>query len=233
MGLPLSLPGANALLSKTMARPGRLQGFLTACGVLWLCVVGAGLWVVWDYENRPGAAAHPPAQWPSDSHIARTTDRPTLVMLAHPYCSCTRASIGELAVLMAQARTRPQAYVLFLKPPGFSDDWEKSPLWHSAASIPNVTVVRDDDGLEARRFDAATSGQTMLYDVTGRLLFSGGITGSRGHSGDNAGRAAILALLHHDAPGRTGSLVFGCPLFAPGNPCQSQETRHHVLTPDE
>lgn len=108
-------------------------------------------------------------------------------MLVHPRCSCSHASIGELAVLMAQAPMRPQTYVLFLKPGQFPHDWEKSPLWHRAASIPNVTVIRDDDGLEAARFGAATSGQTMLYDANGRLLFSGGITGSRGHAGDNAG----------------------------------------------
>src|SRR5438874_11741384 len=90
------------------------------CSALWLCAVGAGLWVLWEFENSPGVAANPPAQWPSDSHIMRATDRPTLVMLVHPRCSCTRASIGELAELMARAHTRPRAYVLFLKPPEFT-----------------------------------------------------------------------------------------------------------------
>ena len=33
---------------------------------------------------------------------------------------------------------------------------------------------------------AWTSGETMLYDASGRLVFAGGITGSRGHGGDNA-----------------------------------------------
>jgi hypothetical protein len=232
MRLPLPLPGANTLLAKKMVQPGKPRLLLMAFSALWLCAVGAGLWVLWEFENSPGVAANPPAQWPSDSHIERATDRPTLVMLVHPRCSCTRASIGELAELMARARVRPKAYVLFLKPPGFADDWEKSPLWHNAAAIPHVTVVRDDDGLEASRFGAATSGQTMLYDAAGPLLFSGGITGARGHAGDNAGRAAILALLHRETIGQTGSLVFGCPLFASNNQCQSQETRPHVLTPN-
>ena len=103
-------------------------------------------------------------------------------------------------------------------------------IWHSAAAIPNVTVVRDDDGLEARRFGAATSGQSLLYDVNGRLLFSGGITGSRGHSGDNAGRTAMLALLQHAPPGRDSAFVFGCSLFASDNQFQPQEMRPHVRT---
>jgi hypothetical protein len=209
---------------------GKRQIVLLASGVLWLGVVGAGLGVLWDFENRPGVAAHPPVQWPSDSRLEPATDRPTLVMLAHPRCSCTRASIGELAVLMAQASVRPQAYVLFLKPAQFAHDWEKSPLWHSAAAIPNVTVVRDDDGLEARRFGAATSGQSMLYDVNGRLLFSGGITGSRGHAGDNAGRTAILALLHREVSGHNDTFVFGCSLFASDNQYQPGEMRPHVHT---
>jgi hypothetical protein len=229
MRLWLLQPGVHVLLLKNLARPGKLQVLLIASGVLWLGVVGAGLWILWDFENRPGVAAHPPAQWPADSRIRPAPDRPTLVMLAHPRCSCTRASIGELAELMAQAPMRPQTYVLFLKPAQFAHDWEKSSLWHSAASIPNVTAVRDDDGLEARRFGAATSGQTMLYDINGRLLFSGGITGSRGHSGDNAGRTAILALLHRDTSGRNDSFVFGCSLFASDNQYQSQEMRPHVL----
>jgi hypothetical protein len=201
-----------------------------AFGALWLCAVGAGLWVLWEFENSPGVAANPPVYWPSESHIERATDRPTLVMLIHPHCSCSRASIGELAELMARAHIRPKTYVLFLKPPGFAADWEKSPLWHSAAGIPQVTVVRDDDGLEARRFGAGTSGQTILYDVNGFLLFSGGITVSRGHSGDNAGRAAILALLHREVPEQTDSFVFGCPLVAPNDQWQAQETGHAVHT---
>jgi hypothetical protein len=231
MRLSLSWPNAHAIVSKNLAGF-KVQRVLLVCGILWLAAVGAGLWVLWDYENRPGIAAHPPAQWPSASRMEPAIDRPTLVMLVHPHCSCTRASIGELAVLMAQARLRPKTYALFMKPPGFAKDWEKSSLWHSAAAIPHVTVVSDDHGFEASRFGAATSGQTILYSADGHLLFSGGITGSRGHAGDNAGRAAILALLHREALARSSSFVFGCPLFTPGNPSQTQETSSHVLTHD-
>jgi hypothetical protein len=144
-------------------------------------------------------------------------------MLAHPHCPCTRASLGELARLMAQAQGRVTAYVLFVKPSDFPDGWEKTDLLTSASAIPGVTVVRDDEGVEAGRFRAATSGQTMLYDAGGKLLFSGGITSARGHEGDNAGRAAIVSLLTTDEAGQGGTPVFGCPLFAEGNECQAGE----------
>jgi hypothetical protein len=140
-------------------------------------------------------------------------------MLAHPHCPCTRASIRELARLIAQAQGRVTAYALFVKPAGSSDDWEKTDLCQSAASIPGVSVVVDD-GVEAGRFHAVTSGQTVLYDAEGHLLFSGGITGSRGHSGDNAGRTAIVSLLNTGEAERMESSVFGCPLFGTHSECR-------------
>jgi hypothetical protein len=124
---------------------------------------------------------------------------------------------------MAQSQGRVTAYVLFLKPAGFSEDWEKTDLWQSAANIPGVTAVIDDGGAEARRFHAATSGQTILYDAEGRLLFSGGITGSRGHSGDNAGRSAIVSLVNAGAADRAETFVFGCPLFDPNSECRESK----------
>ena len=54
-----------------------------------------------------------------------------------------------------------------------------------------MRVVNDVEGVEARRFGAQTSGTTSLYSPDGRLLFSGGITSSRGHEGDNAGEDAL------------------------------------------
>lgn len=161
-----------------------------------------------------------------DSRIERAPDRATLIMLAHPHCPCTRASIGELALLMAHAQGRVNAYVLFLKPQGFTDDWEKSDLWRSAAEIPGVSVLKDEGGVEAARFHAATSGQTVLYDATGRLLFSGGITGGRGHSGDNAGRSAITALLNEGEAEQAETAVYGCPLFNRDSECQPRELNH-------
>lgn len=193
----------------------RGQWVLVATGVLWMCVVGTGLGIMLNYETAPGIATTPPKQWPSHSQIRRDLGRPTLVMLAHPHCPCTRASIGELAVLMARLQGRVSACVLFSRPRGFSEDWEKTDLWRTAAAIPGVTVLRDDGGVEAARFHAAVSGQTLLYDANGRLLFSGGITASRAYSGDNKGRSAIISLVMTGVAEQTQTSVFGCSLHDP------------------
>jgi hypothetical protein len=202
---------------------------LIAAAVLWAFAVSAGLWFMWSYENSPGTAATPPARWPADSRIPRVSDSATLIMMAHPHCPCTRASVGELALLMARTQGRVIAYVLLLKPTGMPEDWEKTDLWNSAASIPGVQVLQDEDGIEAGRFHAATSGQTLVYDKEGRLLFSGGITSARGHSGDNAGRSAIVSLLLNGEAERTETLVFGCPIFDPSSECRTgKEGANHA-----
>ena len=181
---------------------------------VWLGSVSAGLWTLWAYENRPGLAAAAPDDWHVQTRIKRATDRPTLVFVAHPQCTCTRASLEELAEILARARNHPKAYVLFLKPDAFEAGWEQTDLWRSASALPNVTVLRDDDGVEARRFGVETSGQTLLYDNNGALVFSGGITGSRGHAGENAGELALVSLLTNGQADRRASNVFGCSLFA-------------------
>ena len=207
------LPRATDPSPDSRSRP-RLRLRLISFAALWLCGIASGLWVLWAYDNRPGAAANAPAQWPSTSVLIRSATAPTLVFFAHPQCTCTRASLDELAEALARTTSHPRTYVMFLKPSSVEDGWANTDLWKQAAALPNVRVLRDEDGAEARRFGVETSGQTFLYDDTGRLVFSGGITGSRGHAGENAGELALVALLSHGQPERRGTSVFGCPLFA-------------------
>ena len=171
-----------------------------------------GLKTLANYERTPGRVGSVPSSWPADSRIERAPSGETLVMLAHPHCPCTRASVGELAQLMAHVQGKIRAYVLFLKPEGSKADWEDTDLRRSAAEIPGVTILSDANGAEARRFGAETSGHTLLFDSAGRLLFSGGITESRGHAGGNAGENAIVSLVNTHGSERTKTFVFGCSL---------------------
>lgn len=201
-------------IQNRVGAPAAPSWLTAAFGAFWLAAVFGGLCVLWTYENGPGVAANAHEQWPADTSLKLAADRPTLVFLAHPQCVCTRASMGELAEALARAGTKPRTYVVFLKPSSFSDGWEKTGLWEAAEALPDTTVLRDDDGREAIRFGAATSGQTMLYDATGKLLFSGGITGARGHAGDNEGRSAVVSLLDQLETHHRTTNVFGCSLFA-------------------
>ena len=187
---------------------------LIAAGLLWLTALGGGLSALWGFENTPGAVAQKaPTVWPSQSGVPRVAGLATLVIAAHPQCPCSRATVGELALVMARAQPLTTAHVLFYRPVGAPVDWHETNLWDAAAKIPGVTVGGDPGGVEARRFGVATSGHTLLYDKHGVLKFSGGITASRGHSGDNAGRTAILSLLLARPTDRHTTFVFGCSLL--------------------
>lgn len=184
---------------------------LSAC---WLSVAVSGLYIVWAYDNAPGLAATAGPAWPEHTALTRATDRPTVVVLAHPLCDCTRATLGELAEALARTSVKPKTYVVFLKPSSMPDGWEKTDLWESATRLPGTTIIKDEDGHEAEHFGALTSGQTMVYDAQGSLRFSGGITGARAHAGDNAGRSAVVALLNQLPNQHAATNVFGCSLFA-------------------
>ena len=200
------------------------------CLACWVLAVGAGLRLVSNYENTPGEVGISPANWPAESRIPRAEGLPTLVMMVHPQCPCSRASLGELALLMAQAKGRVHADVVFVRPEGFLEECEKTDLWSSAAMIPGVTPRIDEEGVEARRFGSRTSGQIMLYGADGRLLFSGGITSARGHAGDNEGRSAIVSLLTEGFAAKRETPVFGCPIFGLASNDKSKDScdAHHT-----
>ncbi|MBI1764107.1 MAG: hypothetical protein HYR56_21995 [Acidobacteria bacterium] len=182
-----------------------------------LAFLVTGLSILWQYDHTPGQAAAPPPVWPAASRIPRSLEHPTLMLLTHLHCPCTRASLAELDRLLAHSQGLVKAFVLFYQPDSLPKDgpteWTNTGLWQTAAAIPGVTVLPDAEGREARLFHATTSGHVVLYDTTGQLLFNGGVTGLRGHAGDHAGRNALLAHLTGAVTAEARTRVFGYALF--------------------
>ncbi len=139
-----------------------------------------------NYEGKPGAGAAPLNAWPAAAFVPRFGGVPSLVLFAHPQCPCTRASLEQLQKISTAAGPGLKTYVFVLKPQGYPSAWTRSALWASAAAIPGTTVLPDPGGTVAEAFGAKTSGQTFLFDRAGRLVFSGGITVSRGRAGEDA-----------------------------------------------
>ncbi len=180
----------------------------------WMTAAGGALAALTDYASRPGTAALAPTSWPRASHLARTPGRATLVMVAHTKCSCTRASLHELERAMANAGSRIEAIVVFVGPRETRGLDGLRDLRSTARAIPNVRVVEDES--EARLFGAATSGQVLLYEESGALVFRGGLTAARGHEGDSVGGDVVRGFsVTHASPATTitASEVFGCALF--------------------
>ncbi len=164
------------------------------------------------YEKEPGALADAPSTWPAGCSLPPPSDRHVLVMFAHPHCPCTRASMSELERIAARTRRRLDVHVVFYADSGLGDGQDRGALWEQAQSIPHARVWSDPGGALAERFGARTSGQTLVYAPDGELVFRGGITGSRGHAGDNHGKSAVLDLVGGGEPVPDRTAVFGCAL---------------------
>jgi hypothetical protein len=206
-----------------MQTPRYWRPFFVAAGIAWGLAVGAGFLRLGTYEATPGGRSTSPRQWPRDSRLVPDPARANLVLLAHPCCPCTRASLAELEQIVTRCPGSVTAHVVFLKPQSFPDARGPTGLLRAARAIPGVQVFEDEAGDEAARFGAVTSGHVVLYDRAGRLVFSGGITGGRGHQGDNAGRRAVIGLLTGELAGPAPTDVFGCPLRDPSPRCDDED----------
>ena len=190
----------------------RRPSLLIIAGVAWAVIIGLGLVKLYDYEVTPGKADDIATHWPDKSKINRDEKKYQLVMVVHPHCPCTRATLAELELIMTQAEDKLTAHILFSKPKEVSPKWVETDLFRNAQKIPNVHVYIDEDDQEARLFGGHTSGQIFLYDAKGTLLFSGGITATRGHIGDNIGQSTIVAIVHDQKVQLRRTPFFGCLL---------------------
>jgi hypothetical protein len=169
------------------------------------------IYEVTAFDQAPGTAGIALEHWPAGSALRRHRDKAELLVFTHPLCSCTNATIAELARFKAQLKgTQTPEITFVVYRPERNGNWEGKSLISKMADLPDAHLVWDDHGREAERFGAATSGDIFLYNASGDLVFHGGITGSRGHEGDNYGLDGLLAAM--ESGKRRTSPVFGCGL---------------------
>jgi hypothetical protein len=184
---------------------------LVIAALLWTTTIGAMYRAIRRFESTPGRAADALGAWPASSRIPRAPGQWRLVMLIHPRCSCSRASISELERIIEKAPRSLRTYIVVYRPSDFPKGWEKTDVFTAASRLPRTRIVLDQDGHEARLFHGFTSGQTYLYDGDGKLRFSGGITLLRGHAGFNSGSAEVMNIVNSNAGSGTHP-VFGCAI---------------------
>lgn len=178
----------------------------------WAALVLIGFGYLHTYGARAGELADGPQTW-RDGTLEGVAGRPRVLLFAHPRCSCTRASIAELTHVVEAHALR--ATVVFWQPERADAEWRSSPTIDMVQQHPLLDAAWDPGGKVCRSFDAATSGQCLVYDANGRLRFSGGITAGRGHEGANEGRQTVDRLLSESGDPPTGVHtfpVFGCRL---------------------
>lgn len=201
--------------------PARAKSAAVATAIaVWISLAFAGVLSLWTYKYSPGRKSEVADDWPKESCIVRNSDRPTLLVFIHPQCPCGPATYFELEKLLADVDHPVDAVFVVYRPLDEEPtDWIGDAPIRAAKSI-GARIYVDDDGKECRRFDATTSGHTMLFSRAGRLYFSGGVTPSRGNSGDNLGVRILAEEIDRQSQGAEGSSnekpriapVFGCPL---------------------
>src|SRR6188474_2588938 len=118
---------------------------------------GLGIYELFAYATAAGDQEAAPAIWPVGSKLRRG-DGFTIAMFVHPECPCSYASLAELAEISAVV---PAVIVVVFAGPVVA-----GASWEAAGRIAgSVRVV--DDGSEAARFGAQTSGYTVVYDHDG------------------------------------------------------------------
>jgi hypothetical protein len=184
---------------------------LVAAAIVWAVTIGAMVRAIRRFEATPGRQAVALPSWPAASRIPRAPGEWRLVMLVHPQCSCSRASIEELRRIIEKSPASLQTYVVVYRPSDFPAGWERTDVFTAAAKLPRTHIVLDPDGHEANVFQGFVSGQTFLYDGDGRLRFSGGITLLRGEAGFNGGSAGVMQIVR-TGKGNGEHPVFGCAI---------------------
>lgn len=183
----------------------------------WVGVICLGFVQIYDYTNQPGEQGQPPLVLPQISNFEKS-NLPKLIFFAHPQCPCSHAGLQELSKILSKLEGRIDTHIVFHHPKEMSLEWVKSSLWKKAKQLKGAAVTIDTDGKMVELFRPKTSGQVYLYSNGEQrpLIYSGGVTSTRGHEGDNTGSDAIVNWVLHKKVVPSKFAVFGCSLFHNG-----------------
>lgn len=179
-----------------------------------VCLGGYKL-LAWSF--KPGKVAEFHVKWPLTSKLKVQAQQASFILFLHPNCACSYSTLEELERLMPALQKQALVQVVFMRPVEESFSWDDSKVWRRAQDIPFIQIIQDRDGFEAATFGAKTSGQAFLYDPSGDLIFEGGLTPSRGHTGDSLGQRAIISFFEkRKLASVTHTDVYGCNLLKRG-----------------
>ena len=206
----------NAITLSTPAQPRLDRSTAHVVGLLLLFLWLAAL-VCWSvsftqYKGQAGSIGAVAEYWPTACGLEPASQGPTLLMFVHPKCPCSRASLTELEMALPRLPNLRQATVVLYSPSPCPADWRRGDIVERVAAIDGLTTVWDEGGKLAASFGVQTSGHVLLYDRSGRLRFTGGITPARGHEGDNRGRALLEHAATEDRSEILTAAVYGCPI---------------------
>ena len=97
-------------------------GIRTILIAAWVLGLAVGIRVLLRYANTPGVLARPPIELPAEAPVKMARGRYTLAVFVHPQCPCSRATLEELAHIVACCRTQVETDVFFFSPSDAAPD---------------------------------------------------------------------------------------------------------------
>ncbi len=179
----------------------------------WMAAILCGGYLLLSEAATPGPQSGSPALWPTHAALKPVAGHWTMLVFAHPKCPCTHSAFANLARTLAASTEPIDCYVLLARPDHVGPDWCDAMIATLIREVPGIKTHTDENGVEARRFGAGTSGHAVLYDPELLLRYSGGLTASRGHEGDSIGLLAVSSLLRGASSLTQSAPVFGCSLL--------------------
>lgn len=177
---------------------------------IWLALLLIGHTIMFEYELTAGPLSNSKRIFPECTSLQLAHSSQNLILFLHPACPCSSATVDEFCQLMRVGKKDAVGTVVFLMPDDKEGEWSLLPIMSRVRKIPNVSILQDANGALAETFGVITSGHLLIYDGRGILNFSGGITGSRGHTGDNQYFAVAKRTIINKNPDFATTPVFGC-----------------------
>jgi hypothetical protein len=194
-----------------------------------LAAVAGGWYLLTSYALRSEQPleAGVAERWPAGSALQRNQDGLTVLLFLHPKCPCSKATLAEIEQLtphfLQTQGAPPKLVVVATTPKGADESWLDTETIERARALPFASIFVDEEGAEAQRFGAVTSGLVLCYDAHGERSYAGGVTVARGHEGDNAGCRAVESILKGERNKSAGIPAFGCRLCLPGSESSSAQ----------
>jgi len=185
--------------------------WILVAAAVWLLAIGGGYSWIMARSFQASELGENPVLDLKTVHML-DVEKPTLFVFLHPECPCSEATVEELARISERCEGELKIFGIFSDYPTLPQPAGRSRLWNKLESILGARSLLDEDAHLRHSFHAATSGECFLLDTDGHVIYHGGITSSRGHSGPSIGGDAIISFFNAGNISTVTAPVFGCTL---------------------
>lgn len=166
-----------------------------AASAIWLLAIAVVFGAFAKYHSTAGAGANAPSTLPIHTMCEQPDCKDYhLLFFVHPGCPCTKASWYELERILPPISTRTHVTAIVVEYLNSIPAEDQTDVVKLIGASKNIDVVFLPENAVRNEFGVTTSGQCLLYNTSDILVFEGGVTPSRNHTGPNKGIEKIMSI---------------------------------------